>query len=1058
MAEIENLDIQISASASQASASVDQLSRKFKALGASVQGGTEKIRASVALMHEGGNAASGFASKLRALAEFGSAFTHEFAKGFKQGFTDSISKGHSALAGFLKTAKRIAMYRLIREALRFITQGISEGMKNLYAWSSLADGTFKASMDSLATSAQYAGNSIAAMAAPLINALAPAVDYIIDKFVEMFNVINQILARLTGKGTYTAAVKTASAWSGAAKKAGGAANDMKKTILAFDEINKLADQNSGGGGGGSSADAGAMFEERAIDSKISEFVASIKLAINMENWQGLGKILGDKINELIDSIPWAEYGAKFGRYINAWFSTKYWTIHFTDFENIGKHIGEFLNNAISKIDWEIVGRSISQWPTKILDLFIGFIKEFDFGQAATAISDFIKGLLNEWNDWLERTDWADLGDTLVKKINDFLANLDYAGIAVSVANLMWNVIKAAIKLVGGMLGFGLDNTGKELGDIVSNALGNVASVLAGADMLIGAILLVTGHPLLGAAMLASGYALSYTVSALSADEITDEMKRTLSVIGGIISPALFALGAVLAFSGHPVIGIAMMAANAGAIAGAVALNWDSMPNTITKVITAIEMVVGPALMAIGAVLAFSGHPAVGIAMLAAGVVTTAAGILSWDGIPKEVRKVIASITAIVGPAFLAIGGILTFTGHPAIGIPLLISGIAATASAIINWDEVPEKIKSIISDVTGIIGKAALFLGILAMVGQMWGLGIKLVLLGIASLSVSAATNTNFDGITQKITKIVSDVVGVIAGASLFLGILAMITGNWPLGLALMVLGIAGLAATYSEEDWSALKDLGVKAFNTVAEGFYSMGALVLNIIGKWLGIGDHGNTPYSGDQTPEEYYVEHGGDMSAYNAVQDFNKSTAGLSYEQKVKEGQYLINAWGKNTMLTPDMENEWLGSAASIGKYGRKLGGIFSGGRWHGIPQFAGGGIFGSMFLAGEAGPELVGHVGNRTEVLNKSQIASAMFAAVRSAMAPTEIGMREAMSGGSTSDAYGNRGNSDTTLIELLREQNALLQEIAEKEITTSGINYAQRRANRRAGMVIAPVGT
>ena len=47
-------------------------------------------------------------------------------------------------------------------------------------------------------------------------------------------------------------------------------------------------------------------------------------------------------------------------------------------------------------------------------------------------------------------------------------------------------------------------------------------------------------------------------------------------------------------------------------------------------------------------------------------------------------------------------------------------------------------------------------------------------------------------------------------------------------------------------------------------------------------------------------------------------------------------------------------------------------------------------------------------------------------------------------------------------ELLRQQNELLRQIREKdyspEISTSSINKAQTRANRRAGITIVPVGT
>ena len=64
----------------------------------------------------------------------------------------------------------------------------------------------------------------------------------------------------------------------------------------------------------------------------------------------------------------------------------------------------------------------------------------------------------------------------------------------------------------------------------------------------------------------------------------------------------------------------------------------------------------------------------------------------------------------------------------------------------------------------------------------------------------------------------------------------------------------------------------------------------------------------------------------------------------------------------------------------------GGAFYNGSWHDIPQYAAGGFptHGSVFVAGEAGPELAGHIGGRTEVLNQSQLASTMYSSVLSAM--------------------------------------------------------------------------
>ena len=68
----------------------------------------------------------------------------------------------------------------------------------------------------------------------------------------------------------------------------------------------------------------------------------------------------------------------------------------------------------------------------------------------------------------------------------------------------------------------------------------------------------------------------------------------------------------------------------------------------------------------------------------------------------------------------------------------------------------------------------------------------------------------------------------------------------------------------------------------------------------------------------------------------------------------------------------------------KFGIKtaMGGAYYGGAWHDIAQYATGGVptHGTVFVAGEAGAEAVGHINGRTEVLNQSQMAAVMYSAV------------------------------------------------------------------------------
>ena len=126
---------------------------------------------------------------------------------------------------------------------------------------------------------------------------------------------------------------------------------------------------------------------------------------------------------------------------------------------------------------------------------------------------------------------------------------------------------------------------------------------------------------------------------------------------------------------------------------------------------------------------------------------------------------------------------------------------------------------------------------------------------------------------------------------------------------------------------------------------------------------------------------------------------------------------------------------------------LGGVLTNGGWKSIPQYAGGTLnTGSLFFAGEksGNPELVGHVNGRTEVLNKSQLASVMYASVGQAMrnfgalaSPPTLTANGYSANGVTGVA--GRSNSDALLMEqnrLIERQNALLEQIANKDTTIS----------------------
>jgi hypothetical protein len=193
-------------------------------------------------------------------------------------------------------------------------------------------------------------------------------------------------------------------------------------------------------------------------------------------------------------------------------------------------------------------------------------------------------------------------------------------------------------------------------------------------------------------------------------------------------------------------------------------------------------------------------------------------------------------------------------------------------------------------------------------------------------------------------------------------------------------------------------------------------------------------------------------------------------------VSVGLKVANAGKQLTVSVEGGSGTVAGNVGSSGTVGsvilKALGGIFENGVWQNIPQYAGGttNAHGSLFMAGEAGPEIVGHVGGRTEVLNKSQLAATMYAAVHSAMQGVRI---DAMFYDGSTD--GNDGTDYDTMYRAMYdaftaamargderdvEKVALLRQISEKDFTasvsTADINRSQRYMNRRAGVTVVPV--
>ena len=354
----------------------------------------------------------------------------------------SIQDTFAPFKSLMRSIGRIALYRVIRSAIKMITQALKEGIDNLYQYSRVMGTEFHRSMNMIATDALYIKNSIAAAVSPLINALAPAFDMLADKIANVMNLVAQLFSMLSGKSSYTRAIKYAKEYS---EETGSAAKATKDFLAAFDELNVFNDNSGGGGAAG--ADFSQMFEEAEVSSPIKDFVAEMKSHIQEGDWQGLGELLGNKINGVFDKISWRESGEKIGSKIGAVISTAFYTLRTVDFKQIGGGIAQWFNGIFDTINFEDFGGLIARKMEIIPDLVIGAIHKLEFGSVGKAIGGFLRGAFNEGSRWLDSTDWRALAIRVSDQFSKFLEGINIRETAYAIGQFVGKAVRAAYEFV-----------------------------------------------------------------------------------------------------------------------------------------------------------------------------------------------------------------------------------------------------------------------------------------------------------------------------------------------------------------------------------------------------------------------------------------------------------------------------------------------------------------------------------------------------------------------------------------------------------------------------------
>lgn len=342
------------------------------------------------------------------------------------GLASSVAKMQKRMLGLAKT---VLVYQMMRTALRGLRDYMGSMLK-----------TNKQFMNSLSA---IKGNLQTAFY-PIYQTIMPILNTFMGALVKVTGYLATFFNTLLGHNVKTSA--------GAIKDQADATKDLadatkkaNKELYSFDEINKQSDNSdsssSGSGGSGITTDV-------ADTADVSKMVEMIKQAWRDSDFTELGEIVGGKIKDGLDSIKWdkvqqtaVKIAACIATFINGALSVSGLDT------SVGNTIGELINTGVLGLDT--------------------FLKTVNWAQVGT----FIAGTLNSA---IATTSWAGLGGTICDGINaffgtstNFATHFDFSNLGASVGELINGAIT---KIDWGTALFGAKAWGVGIANTINTAV------------------------------------------------------------------------------------------------------------------------------------------------------------------------------------------------------------------------------------------------------------------------------------------------------------------------------------------------------------------------------------------------------------------------------------------------------------------------------------------------------------------------------------------------------------------------------------------------------------
>ena len=340
---------------------------------------------------------------------------------------------------------------------------------------------------------------------------------------------------------------------------------------------------------------------------------------------------------------------------------------------------------------------------------------------------------------------------------------------------------------------------------LNTKLSDMAELASEAIFALGIILTLSGANIpLGLGMMVMGGLALYESIAENWGGPESNVISTAEAIALIGGAVILAIGIIICFAcpTHLGLGLGLVIGGAALLGTEVATNWNAIKTALKDpAVAAVAAIGGAFLVVLGILLCCAQAWGFGIGLIVAGAAFLGGTIaINWNSIKDALQGPIGAVVAAVSAALLAIGAILAFTGiNLVLGIALIAAGAVGLATTTaLNWDTIKEKLQGPLGKIVAIVSGALLVLGILLLLtGVGIPLGIGLIAAGAVGLATVIALN--WDTIVTTVKEkfgIISEWIQTHGFAMLILGIFLLFSGvAIPVGLALIGLGVKGMVS-----------------------------------------------------------------------------------------------------------------------------------------------------------------------------------------------------------------------------------------------------------------------